>query len=160
VLRDDAVDAKDLLKWRIARGGAAAPADFLDPVGGAPELAVCVYDASTSLQPLLVGTLLAGGTCDGKPCWKQFGGAGGYRYKNRAGTAAGLTGVKLRVSRAGELQLAVKAKGVHLPMTPLGLVTPVRLQLQVAGEGDTTCWESSFESASKNDATTFKAKDS
>jgi hypothetical protein len=137
-----------------------APEDFLDPVGGAPELGVCVYDASASLQPLLVGTLLAGGTCDGKPCWKQLGGSGGYRYKNRAGTPAGLTGVKLRVTRGGALQLVVMAKGVHLPMAPLGLVTPVRVQLQVAGESGTTCWESSFESASKNDATTFKAKGS
>jgi hypothetical protein len=160
VLRDDAVDAKDLLKWRLARGGAAAPEDFLDPVAGAPQLAVCVYDASASLQPLLVGTLFAGGTCDGRPCWKQLGGAGGYRYRNRAGTSAGLTRVKLRVSRSGALRLAVKAKGIHLPMTPLGLVTPVRVQLQVAGEDGTTCWESAFESASRNDATMFRAKGS
>ena len=160
VLRDAVADTKDLLKWRIARGGAAAPADFLDPVGGASSLGVCVYDASASLQPLLVGTLLAGGTCDGKPCWKRLGGAGGYRYRNRAGTSAGLTGLKLRVSRRGELRLVVKAKGANLPMMPLNLVPPVRVQLQVTDESGRTCWESSFGSAVKSDATIFKANGS
>ena len=160
MLRDASTNAKDLLKWRIVRGGAAASVDFLDPVGGTPTLGICIYDASASLQPLLIGMLPTGGTCDGKPCWKRLGGAGGYRYRNRAGTPTGITGATLRMSRRGELRLVVKAKGIHLPMTPLGLVPPVRIQLQVTDESGRTCWESSFGSTLENDATTFKAKGS
>jgi hypothetical protein len=160
VLRDAISDAKNLLKWRIGRGGTAEPADFLDPVAGTATMGICLYDASGSLQPLLVGKLPTGGTCDGKPCWKRLGGAGGYRYRNHAGTPGGFTRAMLRVSRRGTLRLVVKARGVHLLMTPLALVPPVRLQFQVIDEGGRNCWESSFATARRNDATTFKAKGS
>ena len=109
---------------------------------------------------LLLGALFPGGTCAGKPCWKPLGGSGGYRYRNRAGTPDGVTSMKLRVTQAGELQLVVKGKGVHLPMPSLGLVTPVRAQLLVGDDAATTCWESSFDSAVKNDAIVFKANGS
>jgi hypothetical protein len=66
----------------------------------------------------------------------------------------------LRVSRRGTLRLVVKAKGIHLLMTPLGLVPPVRVQLQVMDERGRTCWESSFGKVLRNDVTTFKAKGS
>jgi hypothetical protein len=155
VLRNGATDAKDLLKWKIVRGGHAAAGDLRDPPGGNVTLALCLYDAGATSQPLLAGVLLPAGTCGGKPCWKAI--AGGYRYKNKAATPAGMTDVKLRVSGAGELALVVKGKGAALALPPLSLVPPVRLQLVVSDATGSTCWESHFASPLKNDSTVFRA---
>ena len=159
VLRNGATPPKDLLKWKIARGGQATAADLGDPVGGsAVTVGVCLYDASATAQPLLAGTVLGGGTCNGKPCWKNV--AGGHRYRDKSGSADGVTDVKLRVGKTGELGLVVKGRGDGLALPALGLVTPVRLQLVVGDPGGTACWESSFTSAVKNDAAVFKANGS
>jgi hypothetical protein len=129
-------------------------------VAGNPSLAVCLYDASAAAQPLLASALLPGGTCDAKRCWKRLAGDGGYRYRNRAATPAGLTDLKLRLSPAGEVQLVVKGKGGKLALPPLGLLTPVRVQLLIEDAAATTCWGSSFTSATRNDAGIFKANGS
>jgi hypothetical protein len=158
VLRDGASPAKNLLKWKIVRGGLATAANLHDPVTGDAVLAVCVYDASGAAQPLLAGTVPPGGTCGTKPCWRSV--AAGYRYKNRAATGDGVTDLRLRVGHNGEVQLVVKGKGAMLPMPTLGLVPPVRVQLVVGDPSGTTCWQSTFPSAVKNDGATFKANGS
>jgi len=128
-------------------------------MGGATKLDLCLYDASSTAQPLLTGEVLGGGTCGSKPCWKALG-SGGYRYKNKAGSVDGFTDVKLRVSSGGEIGLVVKGKGAGLSMPVLGLVTPVQLQLLVRDGSGTTCWESRFTGAVKNDPALFKANGS
>jgi hypothetical protein len=138
----------------------ASRADFGDPVRGSPSLAVCLYDASGAPQPLLAATLLPGGTCDAKPCWKRLPGDGGYRYRNRAATPNGLTHLKLRLSRGGDVQLLAKGKGRNLSMPPLDLVLPLRVQLLIGDAGGTTCWESSFDEALRSEATSFRANGS
>jgi hypothetical protein len=158
LLRAGASAAKSLLKWRIARGGHGSPADLRDPIGGNAGFAICVYDASGASQPLLAGAVVAGGTCGPKPCWKPI--AGGYRYKNKAATSDGVTDLKLRLSAGGELQLLVKGKGAALPLPALGLTTPVDVQLVIGDGSGTTCWQSSFPIAQKNEPTLFKANGS
>jgi hypothetical protein len=158
LFRAGATAAKNLLKWRIVRGGQGTLADLHDPVGGDAVFAICVYDASASAQPLVTGAVLAGGTCGSRPCWKSV--AGGYRYKNKAATADGVTDLKLRLSASGELQMVVKGKGAALPLPTLGLTTPVYVQLVIDDGTDQTCWQSSFTSTLKNDAVIFKARGS
>jgi hypothetical protein len=158
LLRAAANPAKDLLKWKIVRGGYGTLADLHDPVGGSAAFGVCVYDASASAQPLLAGAVVAGGSCGAKPCWKAVG--GGYRYKNKAASSDGVTDLKLRLSASGELQVVVKGKGAALPLPALGLTTPVHVQFVVDAASVKTCWQSSFPSALKNDATTFKSNGS
>lgn len=158
MLRKGATPAKDLLKWKLAHGGQATVAELGDPLGGTVTIGVCLYDVSAASQPLLAGSVVGGGTCNGKPCWKSL--ATGYRYKDKGGSADGVTDVKLRVSGTGEIALVVKEKGAGLAMPALGLVPPVRLQLVLGDAGGTTCWESSFPSAIKNDAALFKANGS
>jgi hypothetical protein len=155
VLRNGGSDAKDLLKWKIARGGLASLADLDDPANGTVTLGVCLYDASAKTQPLLASAVLGGGSCNGKPCWKSL--ATGYRYKNKSAAPDGLTDVKLRVSGAGELSLVVKGKGANLALPSLDLTPPVRLQLVVSDSAGSSCWESHFPSAQKNDAGMFRA---
>jgi hypothetical protein len=157
-LRDDPAGVKKLFRWRIARGGTASAGDFLDPVAGATLLGICVYDASASAQPLLAGTLVSGGTCDGRPCWRHASGGVGYRFKSRAGTSDGIRSLKLGASRAGDLKLSLTAKGPAVAVPPLGLAAPVRVQLQMSDDQTTVCWESVFESPSRNDTRLFKAK--
>jgi hypothetical protein len=156
LLRKGASAAKNLLKWKIARGGHATAADVGDLVGGQLILGICLYDTSATPQPLLAAAVLSGGTCGSKPCWKSIAG-GGYRYKNKTGGADGICDLKLRASGSGELALVAKGKGAVLPMPALELVPPVRLQLVVSNPGGTICWESSFTSALKNDGSVFKA---
>jgi hypothetical protein len=157
MLRDATDDRKDVLRWKLARGGNTTMSAFGDPIGGTSAVRLCVYDASVSPQPLVVGAVPAGGTCGAKPCWRGLGSTG-YRYKDRAGSSAGVTDLKLRLSPSGETQVILKAKGIKLPMPGLDLTLPVTVQL-VTGDGTAAeCWESTFESAVKNDATQFRAK--
>jgi hypothetical protein len=93
-----------------------------------------------------------------RPCWSVLRGAGGYRYRDRAATPDGLTGAKLRISGAGELQLLVMGKGANLPMPARGMVTPVTVQLSIADADGMTCWDATFAGALRNDATVFRAK--
>ena len=116
-----------------------------------------MYDASGSAQPLLASAVLPGGTCGAGPCWKRLPGDGGYRYRNRAGAPDGVSHLKLRVSRGGAVQLVLKGRGGNLKLPSLGLVMPVRMQLLIGDTTGTTCWDSSFTSATRNDATTFRA---
>lgn len=159
-LRRDPAGAKNVLTWKIVRGGNASRADLRDPVAGSPSLAVCMYDASGAPQPLLASALLPGGTCAARPCWRRLGGDGGYRYRNRAATPDGITQLKVRLSRGGGLRLVVKGKGGELPLPPLGLLPPVRMQLLIGDAASTTCWTSSFTSAVRNDAGLFRANGS
>lgn len=150
--------ARNLLRWRIGDGGLATLAELKDPASGAPALRVCLYDGSSATQPRLASTIPAGGTCGTKACWKALGGAGGYRYRNRAATPEGVTALKLKIAGQGELQLLVKGKGADLPMPALGLVTPVTVQLAISEGGQTDCWEATFASALHDDASIFRAK--
>ena len=159
-LRRDLTGAKNLLKWKIVRGGKASLAELRDPANAHPSLAMCLYDASGAAQPLLASALLPGGTCAGGPCWKRLGGEGGYRYRNRAAAPDGVTNLKLRLTRGGDVQLLVKGKGGNLRLPPLGLVMPVRMQLLIGDTTGTTCWDSSFTSAVRNDPTVFRANGS
>jgi hypothetical protein len=158
MLRAGTNAAKNLLKWKIVRGAQGTPADLHDPVSGDAAFGICVYDASTSTQPLVAGAVVSGGTCGSKPCWKSV--AGGYRYKDKAASADGIACLKLRLSASGELQLVVKGKGVALPLPALGLTTPVHVQLVIDDGIGKTCWQSSFTSALKNDAAIFRASGS
>lgn len=158
-LRRDLGGAKNLLKWRIVRGGKASLDDLRDPAGANPSIAVCMYDASGSPQPR-VASALPGGTCASEPCWKRLAGGRGYRYRNRAATPDGLTHLKLRLTRSGGVQLLAKGRGGNLPLPPLGLLLPVRMQLLIGDVAGTTCWGSSFGRAVRNDGTIFKANGS
>lgn len=137
VLRDDAFDGKDLLKWKW-RGGSTGAAAFGDPVAGTTDYAFCLYADDTARA----GTLARGGAvCGNRSCWKASG-ASGASYRDRTGRPSGVGVVKLRVADSGDAKLSVTGKGDRLPeiALPFGPAT-VRAQLMnAAGE----CWESVF----------------
>jgi hypothetical protein len=148
----------DRLVWKWLKGEATDLIDFLDPVNGGATYHVCLYDASPSPQPLLDVGALAGGLCAGVPCWKAAG-SKGYAYKDKAGSSAGLTLMKLKSGELGKAKALVKAKGVNLDLPALPLVGPVVVQLIADDELTPQCWQSTFSNPpKKNDATQFKAK--
>jgi hypothetical protein len=155
LLRNAGNDARDGLRWSVVRGGPAA-GDLKDPAVPGATVAICVYDASAGVQPLLAGVVPSGGTCGRHACWKSVAG-GGYVYRNDVGTLDGITGIRLRVGGSGALQLAVDGRGANLPLPVFPFTVPVTVQLVVADDTGTTCWQSRFVAAQRNDAGSFRA---
>jgi hypothetical protein len=157
MLRDSSKDSKDQLQFKWSKGDETAMTDFGDPVAGDAEYALCIYDGSVDPQPLVKADLAGGGTCGGKPCWKES--SHGYRYKGKPDAAPdGITNLTLRAGAYGKSQVKLKAKGpnLSLPTTPLTL--PVTVQL-VAVDGSTAeCWQTVFANANKNEDGRLKAK--
>jgi Tol biopolymer transport system component len=147
---------KDKLVWKWAKGAATSHADFGDPLA-TDAYRVCMYGGSSAL--LLEATLPPGGTCAGKPCWKQLGSLvapKGYQYANKTGAVGGITGLKLGPGADGKAKIGLTFKGSELRPPPTPVVFPLRVQLSAAGQ----CWETVYDAAdaSKNVFGQLKAK--
>jgi hypothetical protein len=149
--------ARDQLKWAWSRGGGTSVAAFQNPVNGASNYEVCVYDASGHVQPLSASRVLPGGTCGGRPCWKPAGLAG-FAYANRLGTPQGIVAMKLRAGLGSRAQVKVAGKGANLPTPAPPLTLPVTVQLLISDGTSAECWQSDFAAAPANGAGKFKAK--
>src|SRR5207249_10059728 len=110
LLRDNADDTRDQLRWMWKRGAAAALADFKDPVNGSAGYRVCLYDSSGTAQPLMETAIPPGGICGTRPCWRTSG-TTGFRYKNADAMPDAITAATLRSGVTGRASLAVKGKG-------------------------------------------------
>ena len=148
---------KDRFRWKWSRGDATEVADFQDPVNGSSSYRVCIYDSSQQSQPLAGMDVPAGGTCDGKPCWKAS--SSGFNYRNKSISSKGIKKIGLKAGVAGMARILVKGKGSNLPLPALPLSLPMTIQLVVDdGAGTLECWETTFTSVSRNDSVQFKAK--
>ncbi len=143
--------AKPKLQWKWINGTADL-ASFGEP-GTDTDYALCAYLDGVRIVDL---SIPAGGTCDGKPCWKETGSVG-YRYKSRDGNADGVTKVKVRAG-SGKAKMQVKAGRDNLTLPALPLDFGTELVVQLVRSGDPTCWQSTFPSFQRNDAGLFKAK--
>jgi len=149
---------RDRFAWKWLKGDESLLGDFADPVAGSAGYHVCVYDQSASPQPLLDLAVSSGGTCAAKPCWKATG-TKGFAYKDKAGTSAGVTGLKLRSGVDGKAGLRVKGAGSALGVPTLPLTTPVTVQLLVGDEMASECWQTTFTSEPTSATTTkFRAR--
>jgi hypothetical protein len=151
-LKDSPVSTGDLLSWKWTQGGATGLGDFGDPLA-TTAYTLCVYDQGgvhLVLQPLMP----AGGACGTSACWKPVG-TRGFKYKDGERTPAGIDKATLLAGGPGKAKISLKGKGSTLALPPLGLTTPVAVQLQ-ATNGQ--CWESRFSTPIQNTATQFKAK--
>ncbi len=154
-LKNAAVDATDQLVWKWGRGEATTFAELGTPTS-TDGYALCVFDASAGLVARL--TAPAGGTCSGKPCWKQLGSTvspKGYRYRDRDGLPDDVDGILLKSGSAGRAKVSLKAKGDHVPMPELNALTfPLQVQLQSQGG---TCFGSTFTGTTARSSTLLKA---
>ncbi len=142
----------------MTKGAATQLADFSDAVAGSSIYQVCMYDASGVDQPLLDAGVVAGVTCDGKPCWRALG-TKGFGYEDKVGSNDGLTSLKLKSGAEGKAKVQAKAGGQDLALPELPLTSPVVVQLLIDDGVMSQCWQTMFsDTPKKNDATQFKAK--
>jgi len=139
------------LSCRWASSARVALNDFGSPPTTTGYL-LCVYDRSGLRQG---AQMPAGRRCGRRPCWKRLG-AVGFKYGDEAGTPDGLTRALLEAGGAGRGKIRVKGWGANLRAPALPLTTPVRVQLR-RSDGS-TCWEATYSTAIRNDATGFRAK--
>jgi len=156
VLEDSALDAKDKLKWKWAKGDATAVSDFGDPVGGTGTRRLCVYDASGAAQPRLAAAVPAGGTCGTRPCWKPT--KNGAAYTNKDATPDGITSLKLKAGLDTKAAVQASGAGTNLAMPVLPLSLPATVQLLIDDGATSTCFETVYTAANRNDATKLAAK--
>ena len=145
--------ARDKLRWGWRNSTGTTFADFGDPTVGT-SYAFCLYDASGAAQPLLAAEAPADSTCAVEECWEVYAANTVYLYVDGRHVVGGLALLKLK-SPPGGTNLQAKGSGALLGLPPLPLTPPVRVQLH---NSDTaTCWEASYESATRNDGRLFKA---
>ncbi len=148
-------DTGDSLGWKWGSGATTPKSAFGTPTTGTGYV-LCVWDANGGVQSLaLTAAVPGGGTCGGKPCWKES--SSGFKYHDAAGSAGGIVSVQLKAGASGKAHVQVKGKGtgLALPSLPLHHDPGVTVQLKNnLGE----CWEADFSTATRSDATEFKAK--
>ena len=151
--------AGDKLLWKWLKGPATGQGDFGDPTG-LTGYRLCVY-AGTSPALVLSASVASGGVCSGKDCWKVVG-TKGYRYKDKLGSANGITVMKLLGGLAGKSKVLVKGAGANLDLdaATLPLDSAGDVIVQLLGSNTASCWSANFPSAAvtANDDAQFKAK--
>jgi len=145
-------DDLNVLKWKWVGGSATTLADFGAPQAST-DFALCLYDASGSPQPRLDALAPAGGTCPTKACWKPS--AKRIQYRDPVETPDGLQRVTLKPGADGRAAIIVKAADGTIPVPPLPLTPPVRVQMQ-ASNGE--CWEATYSAPLENDPSLFQAR--
>ncbi len=152
LLKNSSNDQADRLTWKYMKGAATPKGDFGDPLH-TTDYELCVYDGSGSLVTRACAP--AGGTCDGKPCWRDIG--SGYKFRRRDVSASGLKNglqVILKSGADGKPKLSVKGKGASPAVPTLPLSQPATVQLM---NGGGVCWEATYSApALRNDAQQFK----
>jgi hypothetical protein len=155
-IRDNVDDSKDVLQWNWNKGGTTDLSEFGDPVVGFAHYSFCVYDASSSTQPIAGAVLPPGGVCDPAACWSRAG-KKGFKRQDKAGSQGGITRLKLGAGAAGKAKMLVKGKGGELSMPSLPLSSPVLAQLVVRDGDRVACWDATYSVADDNDGTKYKA---
>jgi hypothetical protein len=165
-IKNDAVAAKDSVRWKWTYGVATALGDFKMPDTGSATYRLCIYDGSLATQPLFEADIAAGGVvsiCGTKPCWKAIG-TSGFKYANKDGNSDDITAVRFKAGIGGKAQVQVRGKGALLsPPATDALVTDVVVQLLIDDGGTVECFKTAFPGSSgaggvTQDDTQFKAK--
>ena len=142
--------SKDRLAWRWTQGASTSQMEFADPASST-DYALCVFEG---LSPALIGQAIVAASATS---WRTTG-TTGYRYKDAAATAAGITKVSLKGSTVNKSKVQVTGKGVGLPDLPLPLIAPVTVQL--VNETTGLCWGALFSGQEliRNEPDQLKAK--
>ena len=156
-IKNSADDSKDAIVFKWTRGEATSPAEFGNPFTTTPQ-SICIWAGpeESTMTSAIEATLPPGGECVGKPCWKSMN--FGYRYKDKAATHQGITGLSLKGGVADKARLSVKAKGAGIGGGPLPLL-PASGKARVQIRNEEACWEANFSSTiKKNDSSSFLGK--
>ncbi|MBU6282934.1 hypothetical protein KGQ64_11885 [bacterium] len=152
ILLDKSPDRGDKMSFKWTKGSATTFPEFGSPDVG-NDYDVCIYGPSNTL--ILGRKAPAGGSCNGKACWKKADGKG-YTYIDKLRDPDGIDKLQLVAGTAGRAKLQVSGKDVNLQMPSLsGVTLPIVVQLRSEDGG---CWGASFSVAQKKDANQLKAK--
>lgn len=144
------------LTWSWVEGEETLEGDLGNPVADT-SYALCLYDASVSVQPRATMVAPGGTKCGLFPCWFDLPGPG-LMYVDNAGEIDGVTQVRLTPGADGKAKISVKGRGANLPAPSIPLTTPVVVQLQ-ATNGE--CWAATYDQfVSRNSGGKFIAKPS
>ncbi len=170
LLAKDGTPARERLVVRMLRGPALAQTDLGNPLeasegGTGTAYALCVYDDASALAVDL-HVDRAGDLCQGKPCWRPIGSAPndprgpgkGYRYRDTALGADGVSTIAYRGGIAGRSQVVVVGKGPSLPVgIPASLATTSQVTVQLRSS-DGLCLSIDLNEIQAQDSNSFKAK--
>jgi len=151
----DAAD-KDQIKWKLSKVQSFAQSDLGDPAN-TTTYTVCIYD-ETADTPALVGSL----TIDPNVGWDDND-PKGYKYKDKAGAADGVTGAQIKTSDSDKGKVQIKAKGSTgnwpVPFSASEYFDQdTDVTVQLVNSTTATCWTSEFAANKKNTTALFKAK--
>ncbi len=145
--------AKNSLLWTW-KGQATLLAELADPTA-TTDYRVCVYDGATDVVFDL--PVAAGGFCGTKPCWKAA--STKYTYKDKLGSAGGVTELALKAGADGKAALKLKAKGANLSMPGLPLIqAPDPVRVVLVNEDTSVCWTASYSAPPTDPSSTVKWK--
>ena len=126
------------LVWTSRRGSPTSLQELGDPRRpGGTRYALCVVDGAGAL--LLHADLPAGGSCDGRACWRTQAGKG-FDFES-AGSGTGLRSLLITSTGKAGPRIVARASGRTLLGQALPLAPPLTIQL----EADTgACWSAKF----------------
>lgn len=161
-LKDNTADpldnAKDSGQYQWKNGAVTTVGELKDPVNTVGvDYRLCIYDGDGLVAAHEVPSQ---GTCDGKPCWKASGSTG-FQYGNKNGLVDGISQVKLKAGDAGKSSVSVKLKSKTgaFASPPLPLTEPtVKAQLVIDDGVTPVCFETTLQTATKNEPKQYSAK--
>ena len=152
LIKDSAVDRRDLVKWHWKHGECTLPEDFGDPTDGTRESMTLelVDDESTSVFKRQIP---AGGTCgpQNRDCWSAV--ERGYKYVDPDATT-GVEFLLLKSAPEGRSRIEMVARGgsVEPPALPVSGALTARLTTSAG-----TCFEARYPNFVKNRAEILEA---
>jgi cysteine-rich repeat protein len=156
-IKESANPKSDQVLFKWTKGAATTKTDFGDPAFGNTDYSICVYDEVGDVPTLIFeATAPARSFCSGNFCWK--GGNTGFKYRDSAGSRAGLQQIQLKAGPAGKAKVQGKAKGINLTLPSLGLAQDAVVSAQIVGSNG-VCFEGQFlPPANVNRSDQFKDK--
>jgi endoglycosylceramidase len=154
-LTDTSPDAKDRLQWSWVDGIATTKPDFDDPTSYT-SYRLCVWDETAGV-PRLVSSLgvPAGGTCDGKPCWRATN--TGFRYRDPNAASDGIRQIVLKAGTAGRSKIQIRGQGSKLALPALPFAQASKVTVQLRSGSTPSCWGASYSAPARhNQADQFK----
>jgi hypothetical protein len=95
-------------------------------------------------------------TCGSTSCWRAK--RTRFKYASKDGVPAGIRAVTLRVgARPGQASILVEGRGPRLLLPTLPLREEPKVTVQLRNSAG-ACWGADYSTATRNDATRFKAK--
>jgi hypothetical protein len=145
-IKDRTPDTGDQLAWSWLEGAATTRAQLGDPVAGETSYTLCLYDDTAGTSSLVTsGTVPAGGTCAGRPCWSAN--ASGLRYADKNLARKGVKLIRLKAGAAGSASVTWLAKGDNLDFTSLAPLLPFDQSPKVTVQmtnSDGECWTAAY----------------